>query len=43
MTGSLKGIEAAAVTGTVGGDPGKELEVLTGVTSRELEKVQRLL
>lgn len=43
MTGSLKGIEAAAVTGTVGGDPGKELEVLTGVTSRELEKVQNFL
>ena len=43
MTGSLKGIEAAAVTGAVGGDAGKELEVLTGVTSQELETVQKLL
>ena len=32
MTGSLKGIEAAAVTGAVGGHSNKELEVLTDVT-----------
>ena len=31
-TGGLRGIEAAVLIGTVGGDPQKVLEVLTGVT-----------
>ena len=43
MTGSLKGIEAAAVTGAVGGHSNKELEVLTDVTEQELETVRKLL
>lgn len=43
MTGSLKGIEAAAVTGAVGGHSDKELEVLTDVTEQELEIVRKYL
>jgi len=36
MTDNLRGIEAAAVVGTVGGDPDKKLEVLTTVTKEDL-------
>lgn len=43
MTGSLKGIEAAAITGCVGGDSNKGLEVLTDVNPQDLKKVQKLL
>lgn len=43
MTVDLRGIEAAAVVGAVGGDPDKELEVLTSVEPRHLEQAKRLL
>lgn len=43
MTGNLKGIEAAALAGAVGGDASKHLEVLTSMTSEDLEKVKKLL
>ena len=43
MTVDLRGIEAAAVLGAVGGDPSKELEVLTSVTDRDLARTKELL
>jgi len=43
MTVDLRGIEAAAILGAVGGNPAKELEVLTDVTPRDLELTKDLL
>lgn len=43
MTVELRGIEAAAVLGAVGGDPSRELEVLTTVTEADLELTKELL
>lgn len=42
-TGGLKGIEAAALTGAVGGDPGAGLEVLHDITEEHRAEVRRLL
>ncbi len=42
-TGGLKGIDAAAVAGVVGGDASRRLEVLEGVRPDQLEEVRRLL
>ena len=42
-TGGLRGIEAATLIGAVGGDPARELEVLTGVTDDDRAKVRELL
>lgn len=42
-SGGLKGIEAAAVLGAVGGNPNLKLEVLSGVTEEALERTKRLL
>lgn len=38
-TGSLKGIEAAVAAGIVAGDPYCELEVISHVTEKEIEKI----
>ena len=43
MTGGMKGIEAAAAVGAVGGDPDKGLEVLTSVKEQDLQIANRLL
>ncbi|ABX41634.1 L-cysteine desulfidase family protein [Lachnoclostridium phytofermentans] len=43
MTKNLKGIEAAAIVGLIGGDANKKLEVLTTVTEEDLEETKRLL
>ncbi|MEW4412773.1 L-serine ammonia-lyase, iron-sulfur-dependent, subunit alpha [Clostridium sp. AN503] len=43
MTRGLKGIEAAAIAGAVGGDARKGLEVLTGVTDENVCQMTRLL
>lgn len=42
-SGGMKGINAAAVLGAVGGDPSKELEVLESVTARDREQAAELL
>ena len=42
-SGGHKGIETAAVLGAVGGDPGKELEVISGVNDEEREKTAELV
>lgn len=42
-SGGMKGVEAAAVLGTVGGDPDQALEVLETVGPEDLEKTKRLL
>lgn len=42
-TGNLRGIEASAVLGAVGGDAGKKLEVLEGVTPEQLARAKELL
>ena len=42
-TGGLRGIEAAVLIGTVGGDPSKELEVLSTVTDEDRDTVRKLL
>ena len=39
----MKGINAAAVLGAVGGDASKELEVLESVTANDREKAAALL
>lgn len=39
----LRGIEAATTLGIVGGAPEKQLEVLTGVTTEEIETTRHLL
>lgn len=43
MTKNLKGIEAAAIVGMLGGNANKNLEVLTTVTEKDLEETKRLL
>lgn len=43
MTRGMKGIEAAAIAGSVGGDAGKGLEVLTAVTEEDLCRMAELL
>lgn len=42
-TGGLRGVEAAALIGAVGGDPARRLEVLTGVTDAHRAKVREML
>lgn len=42
-SGGLKGIEVAAVLGIVGGDPKKELEVLSTVTEEDIERTKQLI
>lgn len=42
-TGDLRGIRAAAVLGAVGGDPDRELEVLTSVKPGDVTRVRALL
>ncbi|MBQ6973155.1 MAG: serine dehydratase subunit alpha family protein [Synergistaceae bacterium] len=41
-SGGLKGIEAAAILGAVGGDSSRELEVIAGVTNEAREKTRKL-
>ncbi len=41
--GGLKGVEAAAILGAIGGDPDRELEVLQAVTPAHLEETRKLL
>ncbi|MGI6402745.1 MAG: serine dehydratase subunit alpha family protein [Oscillospiraceae bacterium] len=43
QTGGLKGIEAAVLAGSIGGDPSLELEVLTTVTPEHQEEIRRQL
>ena len=43
MTKNLKGIEAAAIVGMIGGDADKQLEVLTTVTEDDLVLTRSLL
>lgn len=42
-SGGMHGIEAAAILGVVGGDAGKELEVLESVSDADREKARELL
>ena len=42
-TGDLRGTRAAAILGAVGGDPGRELEVLTSVKPEDVDRVRVLL
>ena len=42
-SGGMKGIEAAAALGIVGGDPEKGLEVLSGVTGNDIEEAGRYM
>ena len=42
-SGGMKGIEAAAILGSVGGDPSKQLEVLTTVTEKDILRTRELL
>ena len=42
-SGGMKGVEAVAVLGAVGGDPDQALEVLETVGPEDLEKTKRLL
>lgn len=42
-TKNLRGIEAAAIIGAVGGDPSKELEVLSSVNQSHLEQAKALI
>lgn len=42
-TGDLRGVPAAAILGAVGGDPEKELEVLSSVKPEDVAKVRELL
>lgn len=43
QTEGLRGIQAAVLSGAIGGDPERELEVLTTVTREDLEKVRKAL
>ena len=43
MTVDLRGIEAAAIVGAVGGDPDRELEVLSSVTEEDLALAKQML
>jgi L-cysteine desulfidase len=40
-TGGMKGIEAAVLAGDIGGDPNRELEVLSSVSAGQIEEIQR--
>ncbi len=42
-SGGLKGVDAAAVLGAVGGNPAKELEVLTDITEAHIAKTKEFL
>ena len=42
-SGGLKGIDVAAVLGIVGGDPSKNLEVLSAVKNEDIEKTKELI
>lgn len=42
-SGGLKGIDVAAVLGIVGGDPSKNLEVLSTVKKEDIEKTKELI
>jgi Uncharacterized conserved protein len=42
-SGGLKGIEAAATIGAIGGNPDKKLEVLTDVTEEDIKRTRELL
>lgn len=42
-SGGMRGIEAAALLGLVGGDASRKLEVLEGVTEEQREETRRLL
>lgn len=42
-TKNLRGIEAAAIIGAIGGDSARELEVLTGVRQEHLEQAKLLI
>lgn len=43
QTGGLHGIEAAVLAGAIGGDPSRELEVLSAVTQEDIPKIAELL
>ena len=43
MTGGMRGIEAAAAVGAVGGNPDRGLEVLTTVTEQDLQMAKLML
>ena len=43
ISGGLKGIDTAAVLGLIGGDAGKNLEVLSTVKPEHIEKTKKLL
>lgn len=42
-SGGLKGVEAAAILGVLGGDASKELEVLEGITPTVIKKTSQML
>ena len=42
-SGGMKGVEAAAVLGVTGGDPGQALEVLETVTEADIKRTKQLL
>lgn len=42
-SGGMHGIEAAVVLGTVGGDTGREMEVLEAVTKEDIQQTQTML
>ncbi len=42
-SGGLRGIDAAATLGVVGGDADRELEVLEGITQEDIEQTKRLV
>jgi len=42
-THNMRGVEASAIIGAVGGDAEKKLEVLSGVTETDVEKTRELL
>lgn len=42
-SGGLKGIAASAILGAVGGDPAKQLELLTEVTPAQIDHTKKLL
>lgn len=43
QTEGMKGIQAAVLSGAIGGDPDRKLEVLTSVTHGDLEEVRKAL
>ena len=42
-TGNMKGIDTSAILGALAGDSEKKLEVLSGVTSEDIEKTKQLV